>query len=64
MKWSSKGPTAVPRVQTSQYAGTERRRTVRRVGGDRRSQVRWEPDLGGRRQNVGRRVIDDSRDYR
>lgn len=52
------------RMPTSGYAGTERRWTARRAGGDRRAQVRWEPDGGGRRQGAGRRATDDSRDYR
>ncbi|WP_298135468.1 hypothetical protein [Acidiferrobacter sp.] len=46
------------RVRTATYCGPDRRRWVRRTHPERRALVRWEPDLGGRRQNEGRRATD------
>ena len=51
-------------VRTATYCGPDRRRSVRRRQGDRRAVIRWEPDRGGRRQNEGRRAMDNRFLYR
>lgn len=44
--------------------GGERRRQPRRVTGDRRDAVRWEPAKGDRRRGHGRRATDGLRQPR
>ena len=40
------------------YRGRERRHGQRRQKGDRRNDIRWEPDKEDRRHGVGRRQSD------
>jgi len=42
------------------YMGQERRRTQRRSGIDRRTEVRFEPGKDDRRENFGRRADDNT----
>ena len=44
--------------ETKTYKGPERRRTQRRQTGDRRQEIRFEPDREDRRKNDGRRKTD------
>lgn len=41
------------------HRGPERRRGERRQSGDRRDEVRWEPESTNRRDGFGRRVTDN-----
>lgn len=46
------------KAMTMEYQGPERRKRLRRINGDRRAVVRYEPDKAARRQGFGRRKED------
>jgi hypothetical protein len=45
-------------ASNDKYLGPDKRKEPRRQTSDRRTQVRWEPDKGDRRQSFGRRKDD------
>lgn len=56
-------PDSSARGKKKKYSGVERRRTNRRSGGDRRTDVRFDLDSTDRRQIQGRREDDKTPKY-
>lgn len=56
----SVGSSSAMSSGSKKYMGEERRRTTRRSGLDRRTDVRFEPGKEDRRRSAGRRLEDDN----